>query len=151
MRSIFCWGCISISRLHGSWVVCATHLKNSQNKSSFSGIGVKIIFEDSTTYCWWFRNPKQPSGMYPKPCTLWDKLPTWCRLSEPSTVALDTTWRPSSWLLLPTFSAVQLPSSGVFSPVKVYPSTRRLLYRFLTNLELQLHWGTMSQVKYEKI
>ena len=24
---------------------------------------------------WWFRNPKQPSGMVLKPCTYWDKLP----------------------------------------------------------------------------
>lgn len=27
--------------------------------------------------CWWFRNPKQPPGMYKTPCKSWGKLPTW--------------------------------------------------------------------------
>ena len=33
-------------------------------------------------YCWWFRNPKQPPGMYKTRRKQWDKVPNnWCRIS----------------------------------------------------------------------
>ena len=42
-------------------------------------------------YCWCFRNPKQPPGMYKTLLKEWDKLPfpqLVCRILEPSTVLL---------------------------------------------------------------
>ena len=42
-------------------------------------------------YCWCFRNPKRPPGMYKNPRKWWDKLPSSTgdrRISEPSTVFL---------------------------------------------------------------
>ena len=43
------------------------------------------------SYCWWFRNPKQPTEMVLKPCKYWKKLSESTstgfdrRISEPST------------------------------------------------------------------
>ena len=35
------------------------------------------------SYCWWFRNPKQPPGMVLKPCKWWDMIHiSWCRISS---------------------------------------------------------------------
>ena len=30
------------------------------------------IISKHTKYCWWFRHPKQPPGMFLKPCKYWD-------------------------------------------------------------------------------
>ena len=55
--------------------------------------GKPLIFErgkamkEWRTYCWWFRNPKQPPGMVLKSYKYWEIYHTdWCKISELSTV-----------------------------------------------------------------
>ena len=43
-------------------------------------------------YCWWFRNPKQPPGMYPKPHEYRDiYYINWCRFSSINSMAKTPT------------------------------------------------------------
>ena len=48
----------------------------------------QVVAKDRSWHrtCWWFRNPKQPPGMFLKPWKYWDQLPTyqlvsWSRIS----------------------------------------------------------------------
>ena len=70
-------------------------------------------------YCWWFRNPKQPPGMYPKPCKQWDKL-EWSGVSARGLLQLFLMLLWKSLYILSKWN-VLLPCSTISSaPIPFY-------------------------------